>query len=253
MTPYRSPEPKPPFVLRVSPVPLKLLIGFGALVAALVGLAHLLTPTTFVTCSRSGETSSWTCDVRGWPRGFRRTHTLVGTSSPGSGVDPAPVALKPLDDGGGVLVAGNLELARFPLREVRSASTAARELAAEMRAGGARESTVIVRQPPSDDLLLWAALPVIGLFAIWLFFRPSKFVVDPESSMLEVELRSTPFTRTRFTTSLSKIVGVSPGPDLELAITLADGTVHHVRPLGWTEHGVARRARSLREAIEAAL
>lgn len=252
MTPYRSPEPKPPFVLRVSPVPLKLLIGFAVFVAALVGLVHLLTPMTFVTCSRPGDDAAWTCDVRGWPRGNHRMHDLLGTSSPSSGIDPALVALKPLDDGGGILVAGKLELARFPLREVRAATVATRELATLMTEGGAREATVIIRQPPGDELLIMAALPVLGLFALWLFFRPSTFVVDPESSLLEVELRSTPFTRTRFTTSLSKVVGISPGHDLDLAITLTDGTVHHVRPLGWTEHAVAQRARVLREAIEAA-
>lgn len=252
MMSYRSPEPKPPFVLRVSPVPLKLLIGFAVLVAALVGLAHLLTPMTFVTCSRASDTAAWSCEVRGFPRGDHRTYDLVGASSPSSGIDLPPVALKPLDDGGGMLVAGNLELARFPLREVRAASIATRELVALMSEGGAREATVIVRQPPGDSLLVMAALPVLGLFALWLFFRPSTFVVDPESALLEVELRSTPFTRTRFTTSLSKIVGISPGHDLDVAITLADGTVHHVTPLGWTERMVARRARELREAVEAA-
>lgn len=244
MTPYRSPKPKPPFALRVSPVPLKLLVGFTALVAMLVGLAHLLTPITFVTCKRGGESAAWSCEVRGLPRGYQRTYDGVAAAP--------PVALKPLEDGGGALVAGNLELARFPLREVRAASVAARELATKMGEAEAREVTARVRQPPGDELLVIAALPVLGLFALWLSFRPSSFVVDPESSQLQVELRSTPFTRTRFTASLSKITGISPGHDLDLVITLADGTMHHVAPLGWTERAVARRVRALRGAIEAA-
>lgn len=255
MTTNPTPEPKRPFVLHATPVPFQFLLAFTLLAALVVGLVHLLTPVTFVKCSRPSEASAWSCEVRGFrfpsPEPIHRTYDLVAANAqPGSAKLP-PVALTPIDGGGGALTAGDLELARFSLREVPAASAAARELASELAKDGAREHIVIVRQSPSDDLFLFATLPVLGLFALWLFFRPSRFVVDPQDGVLEVELRSTPFTRTRFTASLAQIEGVS-GRDREIAISLADGTVHHVAPVGWTDRGSAQRAHALRAAIEAA-
>lgn len=254
MSAYRAQEPRAPLVMRIALLPTWLLAAVAALIVGSFAIAHLLTREVSIRCARGDDVGAWSCEVRERRIGFEQSLGSITVEVPrslASGVGPEPISFKPLDDGGGIARVSDRELARFSLREVGAARRAIRDLSNDLGEAGKRSAEALVRVPPGDGLLLLCALPLLALAALWGFCRPTTLVVDADEGVLRVEQRTSPLSSSSLSASLARVQGVTPGPDLDLALSFTDGTVHRIAPVAWTSAATARRARELREAIEA--